>query len=233
MLSLFWKRWDSGLCLFVKECFLAWYCPGHQHRKTGRNRNTEPGNQCWMLFLPLWAEGLKSFRRGHLLSHFQTSCSRYLIECVFLMSYSRWAPIQAAGIRWVPGKHSCKHAVVPESWQTEQSNWDAEVVIMPEEGSKHKQCASSPAPILHSWYKYETPAGVDCFFHINPGSSKDPYFLGYSRILSWGNSDLMQKKERHFDLINFCKAVQLLIDWSILEASQTSFQFCKFVPILL
>lgn len=90
-----------------------------------------------MLLLPLWAEGLKLFRRGHLLSHFQTSYSRYLIESVFLISYPLWAPIQAAGTGWVQGQHSYKHTAVPDSWQTEQTNWDAKVVTMPQEASKH------------------------------------------------------------------------------------------------
>lgn len=86
-------------------------------------------------------------------SYFHTSYSRYLIESVLLISHPRQAPIQAAGMRWVPGQHSCKHAAVPESWQTEQSNWDDREVIMPEEGSNSKQCAHSLAPILCSWYR--------------------------------------------------------------------------------
>lgn len=113
---------------------------------------------------------LQIIQKRHLLSHFQTSYSRHLIKSVFLISHPRQAPIQAAGTRRVPGQHSCKLTAVPESWQTEQSNWAAKDVVMPQEGSKHKQCAHSPALILCSWYRHETPAGIDCLFHINPWS---------------------------------------------------------------
>lgn len=58
---------------------------------------------------------LQIIQKQHLLSHFQTSFSRYLIESVFLISHPQWAPIQAAGMTWVPGQHSCKHTAVPDS----------------------------------------------------------------------------------------------------------------------
>lgn len=59
--------------------------------------------------------GFQIIQKRHLLSHLQTSFSRYLIESVFLINHPQQASIQAAGTRWVGGQHSCKHTAVLDS----------------------------------------------------------------------------------------------------------------------